>query len=86
MSNHDCAATDAACNQKRNWAAIAERGCYGAGCYGIDSRHLEAEITRDKVELLNWVMQLCGSGSTTGMIRKLVHNKLVDITGEGQKA
>lgn len=58
----------------------------GPGCYGIDKRHLEAEILRDKVELLNWMLQVCGSGMTSGMIRKIVHNKLVELTGEGEKA
>lgn len=41
---------------------------------------------QEKIELLNWFMQLCGSGATTGMIRKLVHNKLVEITGDGERA
>lgn len=39
-----------------------------------------------QIDLLNWAMQLCGSGISTMTIRKLLHNKLVEITGEGEKA
>lgn len=39
-----------------------------------------------QIDILLWAMQLCGSGMTTGMIRKALHNKLVEITGEGEKA
>lgn len=46
----------------------------------------EQQIKDAQVELLNWFMQLCGSGATTGMLRKIVYNRLVELTGEGEKA
>lgn len=39
-----------------------------------------------QIETLNFAMRLCGSGMTPAMIRILLHNKLVEITGEGEKA
>lgn len=38
------------------------------------------------LELLNWFMQLCGSGITPAMIRKHAHNRFVEIAGQGEKA
>lgn len=38
------------------------------------------------LDALNLAMKLCGHGMTTGMIRKLLHNKFVEISGEGEKA
>lgn len=49
-------------------------------------RFAEDLRTRGEMEILDWAMQLCGSGMTVGMIRKLLHNKRVEITGEGEKA
>lgn len=39
-----------------------------------------------QIETLNYAMKLCGSGMTPAMIRKLLHNKLIEITGDGEKA
>lgn len=44
------------------------------------------EILKAQLELLNWMMRLCSSGYTTGMIRKFLHNKYVELSGEGEKA
>lgn len=44
------------------------------------------EIKRSQIEILEWAMRLCLTGSTPAMIRKAMHNKLVEITGEGEKA
>lgn len=44
------------------------------------------ELIRQKIDLLNWVIQLTGSGMTNGMIRKHVHNKIVELSGKGEMA
>lgn len=46
----------------------------------------EIELIDAQAKILTWAMPLCGSGMTPAMIRKLLHNKLIEITGEGQKA
>lgn len=52
----------------------------------IDRKQADEMVEAAQVDIINWAMQLCGSGMTTGMIRKLLHNKIVEITGEGEKA
>jgi len=47
---------------------------------------LEPLFDAARADALKWAIQLCGSGMTVGMIRKLLHNKIVEITGEGEKA
>lgn len=44
------------------------------------------QLAAAQLDLLNWFMKLCGSGQTTGMIRKIVHNKYVELSGEGERA
>lgn len=39
-----------------------------------------------QAEILTWAMKICGTGSTPSMIRKILHNKHVEITGDGEKA
>lgn len=51
-----------------------------------DRPQINKEITEEQIKLLNWVIQLTGSGLTNGMIRKACHNKIVELTGEGEKA
>lgn len=41
---------------------------------------------RARLEMLNWFMQICGNGYTTGMVRKIAYNKYIEISGEGEKA
>lgn len=52
----------------------------------IMQAEVEAAVKRAQLDLLNWFMQLCGHGYTTGMIRKIAYNKFVEISGEGEKA
>jgi hypothetical protein len=52
----------------------------------VDVAKLYARQKAEKLELLNWVIKLCGSGMTVGMIRRLIHNKIVEIDGKGEKA
>lgn len=48
---------------------------------------LAKAITREaQREILEWAMRLCHTGSTPSMIRLALHNKLTEITGEGEKA
>lgn len=42
------------------------------------------EAERKQVEILNWAIQLCGHGMPNGMLRLKFHNKIVEITGEGE--
>lgn len=49
-------------------------------------RLIQNLVKSSQLDLLNWFMKLCGSGQTTGMIRKIVHNKYVEISGEGERA
>lgn len=51
--------------------------------YGINYAEL---MKAEKIELLNWAMQVCSTGSTPSMIRRVLHNKLIEIAGEGEKA
>ena len=51
----------------------------------VDSLVKEAKQSA-QVEILTWAMRLCFTGSTPSMIRKALHNKLVEITGEGERA
>jgi hypothetical protein len=44
------------------------------------------EILRAQLELLDWAMGRCYSGSTPSMIRRDMHNKRVELSGEGEKA
>lgn len=39
-----------------------------------------------QVKILNWVIQVNGSGYTSGTNRIIFHNKIVELTGNGQKA
>lgn len=39
-----------------------------------------------QMDLLNWAMKVCTTGYTIGAIRKVFHNKFVEVSGEGQKA
>jgi hypothetical protein len=36
-------------------------------------------IRKAQEEILNWAMQLCGSGMTNGMIRRLLEKKLQEL-------
>ncbi len=46
----------------------------------------ELKSKESNIQLCNWFLQCLGTGMTTGMIRRLVHNKIVEISGEGEKA
>jgi len=52
----------------------------------IEVEDSERAIKKAELDLLNWFMKLCGSGQTTGMIRKIAHNKYVEISGNGERA
>lgn len=51
----------------------------------IDDLIAEAR-KNEALELLNWAMKVSSSGATPGMIRKILYNKYVEISGEGEKA
>lgn len=52
-----------------------------------DIERLIAEVKKNaQLELLNWAMKVCGTGHTIAMIRKVFHNRFVEISGEGEKA
>lgn len=70
MSNHDCQATNDA---------------FKLTCEIIQKIQDEAFKERD-IKLLNWAMSLCCTGMTPSMIRRELHNKLVEISGEGERA
>lgn len=55
-----------------------------AAIFGIHRK--KPNPNADKLEMLDWFWSLLHSGSTTGMIRRAIHNKRVEITGEGEKA
>ncbi len=38
-----------------------------------------------QIEILTWAMKICGSGQTPSMIRRLLYNRLMEITS-GEKA
>ena len=44
------------------------------------------QADKEKVELLNWAMSLCCTGMTPSMIRRELHNKIIDLQGSGEKA
>lgn len=43
-------------------------------------------IIHSQAEILTWAMKLCFTGQTPAMIRRCLHNKLVEISGEGERA
>lgn len=59
-----------------------------------DQAYTPAEIdsmakVRDRmkqVEVLNWVLQVMGTGRPYGMIRIAIHNKIVELEGKGERA
>lgn len=41
---------------------------------------------QQQIDLLNWAMSLCCTGMTPAMIRRELHNKIIDLQGSGEKA
>lgn len=49
-------------------------------------RLVEISTMEAKIQLCNWFLQMLGTGMTTGMIRRIVYNKIVELEGKGEKA
>lgn len=48
---------------------------------------LIAEVKKNaQLELLNWFMKVCSSSLNSANVRRIAHNKFVEISGEGEKA
>jgi hypothetical protein len=70
MCNHDCARTDAEILLQ-----------------SVSQAATKADLHRqEKIELLNWVIKLCGTGMTIGMVRGLVANKILEIERQEKNA
>lgn len=48
--------------------------------------NLNKLIQAREIELLEWCLKQCNTGMTIPMIKLRIHNKLVEIKGEGEKA
>lgn len=56
--------------------------------FEMRQKYADLELARKRgwLEALTWFGKLCRSGSTIGMIKLAVHNKRVEISGEGERA
>lgn len=43
-------------------------------------------LLEHQTALLDWFDSICRQGMTIGMLRKAIHNKRVELTGNGEKA
>lgn len=53
---------------------------------GRDLAVYKAGYEKSQKNMLDWFDEICRQGMTIGMLRRAIHNKRVEITGEGEKA
>lgn len=49
-------------------------------------KYADLQEKESNLQLLDWVLKLMGTGMTLQMVRVRVHNKLIEIKGEGERA
>lgn len=55
-------------------------------CADVNWPTTERRILDAQIVILDWCLKQCNTGMTIPMIKLRIHNKLVEIKGEGEKA